>query len=138
MSSDLLDQSYKQRIIIYKENLHKEAACFGISMYGDGATVMKMPLINVMASGVYERSAVLDIVDTSQHMLNGGFKDASYIASLFSPHIEQIDPQQCFVDTVFFMEQRMFKKLVGFSRRSIPGSQYFMERNMSFLYSFPI
>ena len=99
---------------------------------------MKMPLINVMASGVYERSAVLDIVDTLQHMSSGGFKDASYIASLFSPHIEEIDPQQCFVDTVFLMEQQMFKKLGGYSRHSIPGSQYFMERNMSFLYSSPI
>ena len=138
MSSDLLDQSYTQRIVDYKQKLHKEAGCFGISMYGDGATVMKMPFINVMASSVYERSAVLDIVDTLQHMSNGGFKDASYIASFFTPHIEEIDPHQCSVDTVFSMEQRMFKKLGGYSRRSIPGSQYFMEQNMSFLYSSPI
>ena len=96
---------------------------------------MKMPLINVMASGVYKRSDVLDIVDTSQHMSKGGLKDAPYIASLFTPHIEDIDPDQCFVATVFLTEQQMFKKLGKYSRHSITGSQYYMDRNMSFLYS---
>ena len=102
MSSDLLDHSYAQRIKDYKTKLNKEAERFGISMYGDGATVMKMPLINVMASGIYKRSAILDIVDATEHMSNGFIKDAQYVAELFIPHIEAIDPDQCLVDTVFF------------------------------------
>ena len=101
MSTDLLDCSYKQRLTDYHYQLRKDAARFGISMYGDGATVMKMPLINIMASGVYQRSAVLDIVDTSNHMSKGGRKDALYIAQLFEPYIQKLDPDDCLVDTVF-------------------------------------
>ena len=101
MSTDLLDCSYKQRLTDYNYQLRKDAARFGISMYGDGATVMKMPLINIMVSGVHQRSAVLDIVDTSNHMSKGGKKDALYIAKLFEPHIQNLDPDDCLVDTVF-------------------------------------
>ena len=102
MSSDLLDQRYRQRIASYNSQLIEDGDCFGISMYGDGATVMKMPLINIMASGVHQRAAVLDIIDTSKHLSKGGLKDARYIAELFKPHIESLDPQHCLVDTVFF------------------------------------
>ena len=102
MSTDLLDQSYRQRIASYNAQLIKDGGRFGISMYGDGATVMKMPLINIMASGIHQRSAVLDIIDTSNHLSKGGLKDARYIAGLFQPHIESLDPQHCLVDTVFF------------------------------------
>ena len=61
-----------------------------------------MPLINVMASGIHERSAVLDIVDCTSHMGNGGIKNAKYIAELFEPHMHEIDPSQSLIDTVFF------------------------------------
>ena len=101
MSTDLLDCSYKQRLTDYHYQLRKDAGRFGISMYGDGATVMKMPLINIMASGVHQQSAVLDIVDTLKHMAKGGQKDAVYIAKLFEPHIQSLDPDHCLVDTVF-------------------------------------
>ena len=114
MSTDLLDCSYKQRLTDYNYQLRKDAARFGISMYGDGATVMKMPLINIMASGVHQQSAVLDIVDTSNHMSKGGQKDAVYIAKLFEPHIQSLDPDDCSVDTVFLMEQLTYRKLAKF------------------------
>ena len=84
------------------DSLHKEARLFGLSFYGDGATVCKMSLINIMASGVHERSAVLDIVDTTQHLSEGGIKDAEYIANLFVDHINDIDPKHMHVDSIFF------------------------------------
>ena len=102
VSTDLLSAHYKSRIDDYKVSLQKEARRFGISFYGDGATVSKMSLINIMASGVHERSAVLDIVDTTQHLSEGGVKDAEYIANLFVEHINEIDPQHMYVDSVFF------------------------------------
>ena len=102
ISTDLLHVTYSNQIKEYKDSLHKEAERFGLSFYGDGATVCKMSLINIMASGVHERSAVLDIVDTTEHLGNGGTKNAEYIAELFVPHINEIDPKQIFVDTVFF------------------------------------
>ena len=111
MSTELLDHSYNQRMKDYEKKLNNEAGRFGISMYGDGATVMKMPLINVMASGVHDRSAILDIVDATEHMSNGQIKDCNYIATLFVPHIERIDPDHCLIDTVFLMVLPMSRKL---------------------------
>ena len=59
-------------------------------------------MINIMASGGRERSAVLDIVETTNHLADGGTKNAEYIAELFVPHINKIDPKGMFVDSVFF------------------------------------
>ena len=47
LSGDLLDICYKKRIEEYKENLHQEAARFGISFYGDRATVRKKDTIQL-------------------------------------------------------------------------------------------
>ena len=102
ISTELLHVTYKNRISEYKESLHKEAQRFRLSFYGDRATVCKMSMINIMASGVHERSAVLDIVETTNHLADGGTKNAEYIAELFVPHINEIDPKGMFVDSVFF------------------------------------
>ena len=39
-----------------------DSTVFGLSLFGDGATVHGMPLINVLAAGVGEPSACLAIV----------------------------------------------------------------------------
>ena len=67
----------------------KEADIYGLSMYGDGATVKRMPLINLLAAGVHNPAAVLEIVNCTKQMEAGKKKDASYIAGLFRPHIEE-------------------------------------------------
>ena len=56
---------------------------FGLCFYGDGATVKRMPLHNILASGAHHTTAVLEIVDCTSHMAAGGKKDARHIASLF-------------------------------------------------------
>jgi len=40
-----------------------EADVFGITVFGDGATVVKSQLANVLAAGVYEPATVRDIID---------------------------------------------------------------------------
>jgi Protein of unknown function (DUF 659) len=67
--------------------LSTNADLFGITIFGDGATVRKMPLINILANGAYCPAGLLEIRDASEHMAAGGIKDASYIASLIKPHI---------------------------------------------------
>jgi hypothetical protein len=47
----------------YMNSLSKEANMYGLSLFGDGATVHRMPLMNILATGVHEPSAVLAIVD---------------------------------------------------------------------------
>ena len=55
--------SYTSRIAKYVKNLELDADVYGLSMFGVGATVWTMPLMNILESGVGEPAAVLDIVD---------------------------------------------------------------------------
>lgn len=77
-----------------KKNMHMlltDIDVFGLCYYGDGATVNKMLLINILACGVHCPVAVLEIVDCSNKVSEGGKKDAKYISSLFRPHIESVE-----------------------------------------------
>ena len=71
--------------------LLKESRIYGISMYGDGATIATTPMINALASGVHNSFAMLDVFDCTGHMSTGGVKDAVYIAGLFLPLIEKLE-----------------------------------------------
>lgn len=48
-------------------------------------------------------ACVIEIVDCSKHIQNGGKKDASFISSLFRPHIDKMEQehQNC-IDVVYF------------------------------------
>jgi hypothetical protein len=70
---------------------HYQTTSIFLSFYGDGATVKKMPLINILASGAYLQTALLEIVDATSHLEKGGEKDASYTSSLFRPHIHEYE-----------------------------------------------
>jgi Protein of unknown function (DUF 659) len=87
----LLELNYKNYMKNNMEKLKQEASTYGITFYGDGATIKKMPLINVLASGAHLPVFVLEIADCSKHLALGGKKDARYIASLFRPHIDSIE-----------------------------------------------
>ena len=91
VSTVLLDISYQHLQESQLKNLTKQAHLFGLSMYGDGATVHRMPLLNILASGVFEPAAVLDIVDATEHLQGGGTKDATYIANITQPYIDQLE-----------------------------------------------
>jgi hypothetical protein len=75
---------------------------FGISIFGDGATIRRIPLINMLGSNPDAPSVMLDVVDCSQHMSNGGKKDAWYIAKKFLPVMKEIDPDKQYIDLVVF------------------------------------
>ena len=47
----------------YFTDLQIDADVYGLSLFGDSATVHGMPLMNILASGVHEPSAVLAIVE---------------------------------------------------------------------------
>ena len=63
LANELLDISYDLQKKKYLTSLAIDAEVYGLSLFGDGATVHGMPLMNVLASGVGEPSAVLAIVD---------------------------------------------------------------------------
>ena len=91
IATELLDVNYDSYMESTKETLLSDVNTFGLSFYGDGATVRRMPLINVMASGAYVHTAVLEIVNCTRHLEDGGKKDAKYISSLFRPHIDDFE-----------------------------------------------
>ena len=77
----------------YAENLlslTNQASKFGLTIFGDGATIVKSPLVNILAAGVNNPSAMLDIVDCTKHCSAGFKKDARYLAGEFTPVIEKI------------------------------------------------
>ena len=63
LANELLDVSYDMQQAKYLSSLEVDADVYGLSLFGDGATVHGMPLMNILASGVEEPSAVLAIVD---------------------------------------------------------------------------
>ena len=90
----LLDAHFKQVSEKNKQDLLREVEVFGLSVLGDGATIKKRPLFNVLASGFYSPATVLGICDCSSHLAKGGKKDAEYIAKLFLPHMQKLDPKK--------------------------------------------
>ena len=70
-------------------SIYPPACCY----YLDGATIKTVPFLNVMASGPYNQRAVMDIIDCTEHMAEGGMKDATYVAACMKPTIEKVGSQ---------------------------------------------
>lgn len=83
VSGELLDLNYRKYLERNKEELMKEADVFGLSFMGDGATVKRMPLVNILCSGKNAPASVLEIVDCTGHLAGGGKKDARFIAGKY-------------------------------------------------------
>jgi Protein of unknown function (DUF 659) len=84
-----------------KETIAGEVETYGFCLLGDGATVRGMPLMNVLAT-TPSGGSVLDIIDCTEHLEDGGKKDAKYIASIFDDHIQELDPKGLYLNAVIF------------------------------------
>jgi hypothetical protein len=98
----LLDATYASYASDERKKLDIDAEKYGIAVYGDGATIKTVPLINVLAAGVHNPGCVLDIVDCTEHMSEGGIKDADYISREMIPLMKSIDPEQKKIDLILF------------------------------------
>jgi hypothetical protein len=67
----LLDTLFKQSSKDLMASLLKESELFGISIFGDGATIKAVPLINILAASPGNPSALLDIVDCTEYLSEG-------------------------------------------------------------------
>jgi len=73
IGGELLDINFENIKEINKTNLLKEAAVFGVVIMGDGATIHRMPLLNILAmSGTTPRFECRYIRLYSSHGLGGG------------------------------------------------------------------
>ena len=91
MTSNLLDGLYQSAYNKQIESLLKQAKVFGVSVFGDGATIKKVPLMNFLASSPNNPCALLEIVDCTSEMASGGKKSAQYICGLIKPIISRIE-----------------------------------------------
>ncbi len=103
------------------ETLKRDADEFGLSVYGDGATIVKHPLTNVLMGCAYTAPALMDIIDATKHMAKGGKKCAKYLAKKYMPIMETVDPTHNLFDLCIFDGARNVQKagqiiLVKFQR----------------------
>ena len=87
----LVDTSYQQQI----NTLLLEFNIFGSTLFGDGATVGKVPLINILGVGPNNATAFLAICDCTAQMESGGKKDVECIATLILPEIQKMEDKAC-------------------------------------------
>jgi hypothetical protein len=77
------------------KTLLSEARVFGVTVFGDGATILKtVPLVNVLAACVNNPFTLLEIADCTAHLAEGGKKDAKYISKIIMPLIHQIESEE--------------------------------------------
>lgn len=106
----LLDTLYDSSWSTSMNTLLQESQIFGVTVFGDGATIKSNALINVLAAGVNNPSALLDVYDCTSHCALGGKKDAKFIAQVVEPFIIRMENEtsttgkHCtgIVDMVFF------------------------------------
>ena len=79
IKGDLLDINYKNCIDTNKETLVSDAPTFGLSWLCDGATILRMSLINILAMCSNIPPTCAAIHDCSDYIGEGGKKDASFL-----------------------------------------------------------
>jgi hypothetical protein len=87
IGGDLLDLNYANVYKRNKANLLKFAKVFGLAFLGDGATIHQMALMNILAMSGTCPPMTISIQDCTKHMVEGGKKDALYIANLFDKKV---------------------------------------------------
>ena len=98
----LLDLNFKVTYERNKEELLKEAGTFGLAFMGDGATIHRMPLMNILAMSGTTSPVTVGIMDCTTHMAEGGKKDAAYISGIFDEKVMEYDPKMSLTDLFFF------------------------------------
>ena len=80
---ELLDVIHKQKTKRNLAMIKKEAEIFGLLFLGDGDTISRLPLLNIMASGENTPFAILQIVYLQGHLADGNKKDGTFICNRF-------------------------------------------------------
>lgn len=102
------------------EQFKPGADLFGGSLSGDGATVNRCPLLNILATSPSNHALVLDIIDCSAHMRAGLKKDALSICRWILPLLAIVDPQKTLIDLVTFDGASNVQKAAKFMKLHYP------------------
>ncbi len=77
--------------VTYDKNISKllqDAEVFVLRWLGDGATIKRMPLLNILVLCGSAPPTVVSIIDCTTHMSDGGKKDATYIMEQFRRKVD--------------------------------------------------
>ena len=104
MSGPLLDVLYDTNKEEMIKNLLLESKIFGVTIFGDGATITNVPLINILAASPNNPFALLEIVDCTDQMAKGGKKDAKYLSGIVRPLVRWLEARakSNIVDLIMF------------------------------------
>ncbi len=102
MSGDLLEANYVAYQSDQMTKLLMNVDIFGLGIFGDGTTIVKVPMMNILACLAGNSSCVLDVVDCSDHVAKGNKKDAFFICQQMLPHMQKIDPEKTLFDLIAF------------------------------------
>jgi len=76
------------------KNLLLESKIFGVTtIFGDGATITNVPLVNILAAihNPNNPFALLEIVDCTDQMAKGGKKDVKYLSGIVRPLVKWLE-----------------------------------------------
>ena len=82
--------------------IEEESEIFGLLFLGYGATISRVPLLNILVSGNNLPVAVLELVDLQGHLADGGIKNRIFICNIFLDQFKRIDPHKSITDVIMF------------------------------------
>ena len=82
--------------------IKKETEIFGLSFLGDGDTISRWPLLNILASAKNIPVYVFKIVGSQVNLYDGNKKDRKFICNQLLNHTKEIDPAKTLSDIVIF------------------------------------
>ncbi len=75
-----------------------------MTIFGDGATITNIALMNILATSPSNLFALLEIDDCTDQMAKGGKKDAKYLSGIVRPLIKSLEARakSKIVDLIMF------------------------------------
>ena len=85
ISKDIFDVIHDQNMERNLRLIKKESEIFGLLFLGDGATISRVPLLNILVSGKNLPLAVSELVDCQGHLADGGkIMESLYVIDFLS------------------------------------------------------
>lgn len=109
LSGPLLSSCFSTHRTTNNRIMGSDANTYGLSLLSDSATVGGDPLSNILGHNPNSRAVCLDVVDSTDHLVKGGKKDARYIARYMIRQLKKVDPESKLVDQVMFDGARNMK-----------------------------
>ena len=100
VSNSLLNRLYSKYVSDHMKKLKMNEVYYGLSILGNGATIHKKSLFNILVSGAFCPTYVSRVYDCTKDLEVGQNKNAEFIARLFREVAYQVDPGKTLLDLI--------------------------------------